>query len=248
MISSIFHWLIYDPLYNGLVFLISIVPGEEVGIAVILLTIMVRILLFPLTRKMVKTQITMRKIAPQVNELKEKYKTDQQTQVQKMLELYRKHEINPFAGILTLLIQLPIIFGLYWVFFRGGLPSVDPSLLYPFTPVPDAPNMMFLELIDMGGRSVVLAVLAGFAQFVHAKLSIHPPTTNGSGFQADLAKSFHIQMRYVFPILVAVIAYYISAAVALYWLTSNLVSIAQEFIVRRTIRDKEEVQETSAAV
>lgn len=236
---GLFHDFIYTPLYNGLVFLVSIVPGEEVGIAVIILTIIVRILLFPLSRRAIKTQIEMRKIAPEINAIKEKYKNDTQEQARKTFALYKEHNIRPFSGILTLFIQLPIIFGLYWVFYRGGLPTIDPSLLYGFTPVPDAPNMNFLGLIDMGAKSTVLAVLAGFTQFLHARMSVQAPDPSGSGFQHDLAKSLHFQMRYLFPIIVTVIAYTISSAVALYWVTSNIASIVQEFIIRRTLKRKE---------
>src|SRR3989338_7196977 len=127
MISAAFNTIVYEPLYNGLVFLVDIIPSHDVGIAVIALTIMVRIILFPLSRRAIATQIQMKQIAPQVEALKEKYKDRREEQGRAILALYREHGVRPFASFALLLIQLPILIGLYWVFSHGGLPQVDRS-------------------------------------------------------------------------------------------------------------------------
>ena len=240
MLGSLFHFLIFDPLYNALVFLVSVVPFADVGLAVIVLTIFVKLVLFPLSLKAVRTQIVVRAIEPQLNEIKEKYKNDKPEQARKTMELYRAEGINPFSSILLIFIQLPIIFGLYWVVVQGGLPQLDESVLYSFTPIPEMFNMEFLWVSDIAGKSIILALLAGITQYFQIKLTLPPLKDRGKNpsLKDDLARSFHLQMRYVMPIIVVVVAYVISAAIAIYWTTSNLFAIGQEFYVRKRIRTR----------
>ena len=241
MISDVFHSLIYVPLYNALVFLLSVVPLAEVGIAVIVLTVIVKLLLFPLSLKAVRTQFLMREIEPETAAIKEKYKDNKEEQARRTMALYKEKGVNPFSSFLVLLIQLPIIFGLYFVFYKGGLPAVNTGELYSFILVPTNINMNFLGLVDMGAKSLVLALLAGVTQFIQAKLSLPlAPKKRQEGaapsFQEDFTRGLHFQMRYVLPIVVTGVAYFVSAAVSLYWVTSNLFAIGQEFYVRRKIR------------
>jgi YidC/Oxa1 family membrane protein insertase len=157
-----------------------------------------------------------------------------------MLELYRENNLNPFSGLALIFIQLPIIIGLYWVFYNGGLPDIDIEKLYSFIPVPEMVNMNFLGLVDMGGRSLILAALAGATQYYQIKYSLPPlakrSDTHVPTLKDDLARSMHMQMRYVMPVLVTVFAYVISAAVALYWITSNLFAIGQEVYMRKRVK------------
>ena len=239
VISSTFNTVVHEPLYNGLVFLLSVLPHADVGIAVILLTILVKLVLFPLARQAILTQIALRRINPQLEALKVEFKDDQPEQVRKMLALYKENGIHPLSGFVTLFVQLPVILGLYWVFSQGGLPAIDTSLLYSFVKAPAEVSMHFLGLFDMGGKSLILALLAGATQFVHAYIAMEPPQTTtkpGESMKDDIMRSLHIQARYVFPVVVAVIAYTISAAVALYWITSNVFMIFQELLVRSKVR------------
>lgn len=235
MISSAFNAFVHTPLYNGLIFFVDIVPFHDVGLAVILLTIAVRIFLFPLSRQAVKTQLAMKEVAPEIEALKEKYKDKQEEQARAIFALYRERGIRPFSSFFLILLQLPILFGLYWVFYKGGLPEINVSELYSFIPTPPTVNMNFLGIIDMAGRNIVLAGLAGVTQLIQARLSMGPrkahegPVTFGS----DLARSMDIQMRYVLPAMITIIAYTISAAVALYWVTSNTFMILQEYVSGR---------------
>ncbi|MFC1730965.1 YidC/Oxa1 family membrane protein insertase [candidate division KSB1 bacterium] len=238
-----FSTVIYNPLYNSLIFLIGHVPYADVGIAVILLTIAVKLLLLPLAHTAIRSQIMMNTIKPEIEAIREKYKKDKQEQAKQTMSLYKEKKINPFAMIVPLIIQIPIIFGLYWVFLRGGLPEVNIDLLYSFIPIPETVNMQFISFVDMGGKSIVLALLAGITQFIHTRISFPKleVKNNEQSFKNDLAKSMHIQMRYVLPVIVGVISYTISAAVALYWTTSNTFAIMQEiFVRRRLLRNAEE--------
>ncbi len=235
MLSSAFNALIHTPLYNGLIFFVDIVPLHDVGLAVVLLTILVRVILFPLSRQAVKTQIAMKEVAPEIEILKEKFKDKQEEQARAIFALYRGKGIRPFSSFFLILLQLPILFGLYWVFWKGGLPQVDASLLYSFVPTPPLVNMSFLGIVDMGGRDVVLAALAGITQLIQARLSMGPrkPHVGPVTFGSDLARSMDIQMRYILPVMISVIAYTVSAAVALYWVTSNTFMILQEYVSGR---------------
>lgn len=239
MLSNLFSLLIYNPLYNGLVFFVDILPGGDLGFALIFLTLLVKLILFPISLNAVRTQMIMREIEEPLKEIKEKYKDDRQVQAQKTMELYREKGLNPFSSIALIFLQLPIIFGLYFVFAKGGFPSVDPTLLYPFISIPEHMNINFLGLIDLTEKSMVLAALAGATQFLQTKLSLPPlkPRVEGeASFKDDFARSFQLQMRYILPIVVTVVAYIISAAIALYWLTSNLFMIAQELYIRRKVK------------
>jgi len=237
MISAAFNTLVYEPLYNGLVFFVDIIPSHDVGLAVIALTIIVRFILFPLSRRAIETQIQMKKIAPEVEALKEKFKDKREEQGRAILALYRERGVRPFASFALLLVQLPILIGLYWVFSHGGLPEVNAALLYSFVPVPESIEMVFLGIIAMDGHSILLAVLAGVTQFVYTRLSTGKRTPvaqpAGASFSADMTRSFDLQVRYILPVMVGVISYYVVAAAPLYWATSNLFMIGQEYLMGR---------------
>ncbi len=236
MLTSLWTAVLYKPLYNALIAIIEFIPGHNVAVAVILLTIIVKLILFPLTRKSIISQAKLKELEPEIARLKEQF-PDKQEQAKKTMELYKQYNVNPFSGCLLILIQIPIIFALYYVFYKGL--NFNPDMLYSFVEFPKIMSMEFLGIM-MQGKSIVLAVLAGVTQFVQAYLSTTMPTKNPNqtGFAASFAQSMNIQVRYVLPVIVAIIAYQISAAVALYWVTSNLFTIGQEFLIRRKLGSK----------
>ncbi|MBI3495195.1 YidC/Oxa1 family membrane protein insertase [Candidatus Berkelbacteria bacterium] len=238
MQTGIFSTLFYQPLYNTLVFILSVVPGANVGVAIIFLTLVVRGALFPLSHKSVVSQAKMRSLAPHIEKLKEKHKDNKQEQARKTMELYKEYGINPFSGCLLVVVQLPIIFALYYVFFKG-LPSLNAEQLYSFVHMPSDVNMMFLGIL-LSSKSIFLALLASITQYFQIKLSMPAmaPAEKGAkpSFKDEFARSFNMQMRYMLPVIVFGISYSISAAIALYWTTSNLFSIAQELYVARKAR------------
>lgn len=226
----------YIPLYNGLIFLIGIIPGHSVGTAVILLTIFIKLLLFPLSYKATKFQFEMKAHEGEINRIKEQYKNDKQAQGKAILDFYREKGVNPFAGILPLFIQIPIIIALYYVFYKGGLPMVDPALLYPFVAVPPV-DMHFLGM-DIGAKSLLLAVLVGGSQALQGYLASPPlPAKSASpSFSDDLARGMQMQMKYFLPLLMAFVSYQVSGAVALYFITSSLFTVVQELYLRRKLK------------
>lgn len=261
MISSFFNTFLYEPLYNGLLFLVAILPGADLGIAVIILTLLVKFALLPLAHKTAKTQVKMKELDPHIKAIKEKHKSNKQEQAKQMMDLYGKHGVSPFSGIVAIFIQLPIIIALYWVFFKGlkvdpallaatahfagDLPSslLNHDILYSFVHLPEIIKVKFLGLVDLTGKSIILALIAGISQYIQIHLSM--PKKAGDGFlpkstgslKDDLAQNMSFQMRYILPVFVGIFAYNISAAVALYWATSNIFAIVHEMIVRRRSGD-----------
>lgn len=235
MESGFFATFFYQPLYNGLVFLISVMPGANVGVSIAILTFLVRGALLPFSHKSIVSQAKMRAIAPNIEKLKEKHKDNKQEQARKTMELYKEHGINPFSGLVLVIVQLPIIFALYFVFFKG-LPHLNSEILYSFVHLPSAINMTFLGVV-LSSKSFLFAALAAVTQYYQIKLSVPPMAAAEKdakpSFKNDFARSFNLQIRYILPVIVFGISYSISAAIALYWTTSNLFSIGHELYVKR---------------
>lgn len=241
-----FNTFLVEPLYNFLIFLINVLPFNSLALAIVILTILVRSLLFPISRNAIKSQIKMRDIQPEIKEIQEKYKEDRQTAALEMMRVYRENNIKPFSSILLILIQLPIIFALYFVFLREGLPDINPDLLYSFIVTPESISTT-LWFIDITAKSITLAFLAAFSQFIQAKLLLsknnalqnnNSEKTDREKMMEDVMRGMQVQMKYVMPIFMYFIAYSLGAVIALYFVTSNVFSIFQELYIRKTLIDK----------
>ena len=152
---AFFKTIIYTPLYNILILLLS-VSWIDAGIATVILTVLVKVVLYPLSKKATVTQARMKEKEGELKAIKEKYK-DKQEQAVKTMEFYKVNNINPFSSILTVIIQIPIIFSLYYIFFQSGLPKINTNILYSFVKVPESVSMIFLGLVDVSQKSIVLA-------------------------------------------------------------------------------------------
>lgn len=228
---AFFHTIISIPLYNGLIYLMSLLPFLDAGVIVVIFTIVIKLILLPLSIKASKSQLEMKKTEKGLNLIKEQYKDNKEEQSKKIMEYYKVNGINPFASFFILIIQLPILIGLYRVFLKSGLPIIDTAMLYSFVSAPVAVNMMFLGLINISEKSLVLAVIAGITTYF--QISLANSTQSASGGQGDIAKAMAVQMKYVFPIMMAFIAYTISSGIALYLITSNIFAIAQEIYIKK---------------
>jgi len=236
MISYLWNTILYKPLYNGLVFLMGVMPFYSVGLSVITLTILVRLVIFPFSHKSIKTQRKMRELEPELKAIREKHK-DKQEQAKATMELYKKHGTNPFSGCLTIFIQLPVLIALFLVFKNGFIENQN--LLYSFVAYPPDTSAVFLGM-DLHQKNYILAVLVGLSQFLYTKISLPKPAPpSGGNFQEEFARSMNLQMRYFFPVLFVIFSMSIPSAVALYWLTSNMFSIAQELLVKRMSQKEE---------
>jgi YidC/Oxa1 family membrane protein insertase len=236
VISALFHSVFYNPIYNALVALIAFVPGGDVGVAVILLTIGIRLVLLPFSLSAARTQRAMKILEPRIKELKEKHKGDKEKEALETLALYKEADVNPFGSILTVFIQIPVLLALYWVFRYEPFVTADLARLYAFTPLPHSVSLEFLGFISVTGKSLTLAILAGLSQFLQAHMALSGTMKPSEGSkQGDFQKVMGLQLKYVFPFIIAAVAYSTSGAIALYFITNNLAGSLQEWYVRRTI-------------
>lgn len=231
-IFAFFKIVLYIPLFNALIFISNFIPKHDLGLSIIVLTIVIRFLFFPLSIKAQRSQRALNAINPHIQAIKEKHKHDQAAQGAAMMQLYKEHNINPVAGCLPLLIQLPILIALYQVFIAGLNPQSF-SLLYSFVQNPGSINPLFLGFISIAGRNAILAVLAGVLQFIQAKQSMAYMKASGGGANPQMA-ALNTQMLYFFPVMIVIIGWNLQVGLILYWITTTLFSIGEQFYLRRT--------------
>jgi YidC/Oxa1 family membrane protein insertase len=227
----IFTTIIYKPLLNVLVILYGSVAAGDLGVAIILMTLLIRALSLPLSLKTLRSQREMAELGPEMEKLKERHKGDQAAQGQAMMELYKQRNINPLGGCLPLLIQIPVLLGLYRVFLNVFKPE-SLQALYSFVPNPETIQTLSFGVLDLGLRSIPLALAAGAAQFIHALLS-RPAQQTGQA--AMLSK----QMLYFFPLMIIVVSWNLPAGLALYWVVSTLLSIGEQWYIKRSYKNAE---------
>lgn len=233
--SYLYNTFFYEPLYNALMFMFEFIPWADAGVVVILLTIIVRFMMYPLSKKSVDTQVKMSEISPQIEEIKKKYKEKPEEHARLILAIYKEKGVNPFSGIFVIMVQIPIIFALYQIFLH--LPEIKSEAMYSFLNTPDNINTMFLGIIDVSGKSVIMALFASLSTYLQLKVtSRYQKPPEGDSFGENLARNMQNQMKYVFPVLVFFISYSISVAIALYWLTTNLFSVGQEIYIRERMK------------
>lgn len=226
---------VYLPLYNLLTFFVDIIPGADLGLAVIAVTLFVRIVFLPVSLSAAKTQAVMQVIQPQLKEVREKHKKDPQLQAKEMMALYKEHDLKPFSSMLLMILQIPVIFGLFFVAKDAALYGIDPALLYSFVPFPEVITTLFLGAFSVATASLPLAVLAGITQYAYAKYSVPVPkkkSAKDSSMQDEFGRAMALQMHYLFPFIIMFVAF-ASGAVALYLIASNVFMFAQHMFVKR---------------
>ncbi|MFW0838160.1 MAG: YidC/Oxa1 family membrane protein insertase [Candidatus Komeilibacteria bacterium] len=234
MLSALYHNILYQPLFNILVFFYDIIPVKDVGWSIILLTVVIRLLLFPLSKSSIESQKKLQDIKPELDALKEKHKDDKEAFGKATMALYKEKKINPASSCLPLLIQLPILFAVYQV-LRVGLSNGSFDLLYSFVSHPGVINSLFLGFINLAEPNIVLAILAGLGQYFQSKMIIktQPEKNNKASGKADLAGAMSKQMLYFMPIFTVFIGMSLPSGLALYWLVSILLTILQQYLVLR---------------
>lgn len=229
-ISLLFNEVLYRPLFNGLIFLYNIIPFHDFGLAIILLTIIIRLILYPLNQKAIVSQKALGKLAPQIKEIQNKFATDKAKQSQALMELYKNNKINPASGCLPLLIQFPILIALYQVFWNGLKPE-SLSALYSFIVRPEVINPLFLGLINLAQPYIFLAILAGLLTFWQSKMMVVSSPSAASGQAGDFSAAMNKQMVYLMPLITVFIAWKLPAGLALYWVVTTLAGIIQQYFV-----------------
>lgn len=241
MEHGIFTTVLIQPIYNAFIFLISIIPGHSAGFAIILLTLLIRLIFYPTFSQAMKTQWGMRRIEGQMEEIKEKYKDNTALRGEKTMALMKANNVRPFASFAALLIQLPVFIALYIVFIREGFPEIVQNLLYSFTPVPDMVGIVFLGILDLThNHNIALAVIVAAAQYVQSRVSqggTPPPAANIKPEKAQMMAMQKNMLLYFIPLLMASVAYSLPAAAGLYLLTNAFASLVQDILVRRKLEE-----------
>jgi YidC/Oxa1 family membrane protein insertase len=251
MIGNLFNTILYQPLFNALIFLYAYLPGHDFGVAIIILTVVIRLVLYPLMAQSIKSQKVLNELQPKIQEVQKKHQGDKQQQAKAMMDLYQKEKFNPFGGCLPMLIQLPLLIALYQVFWKG-FQEGQLGFLYSFVPNPGAINPMFLGLVNLTQPNIIFAVLAGVFQFFQSKMMM--PARNASparnavstaGWHSDaggpqkndqmaqFSGMMQKQMIYLLPLFTVFILWKLPAAVGVYWLVTTLFSIVQQYLIYR---------------
>lgn len=263
---SLYSTVILHPIANLMVLIYNYLPIKDLGLTIIILTIIIRLLLLPLSYKAARTQREITKIQPRLKEIQKQYKDNREEQAKLLMALYKEHKINPLSGIIPILIQLPILFALYRSFMmliRGtaaigsGLgaltattttstiavistttPAIT-SLLYSFVANPGAINPTFLGLVDLSKTNVPLAIITGLLQFVLSKMiSGAQKTKSGDKKSPSIGNMMGTQMTYVLPALTVMFALQLPAGLPLYWATTTLFSLGEQFWIKRKHPDQ----------
>lgn len=239
-----FETLFYQPILNLLIFLYNIVPANDLGVAIILLTIIVKFALLPLTKKQLQSQKALQELQPKIEEIKKKYKDKKDEMGRAMMDVYKNNKVNPLSSCLPVLVQMPFLFAIFRV-FRNGFENGVFDLLYPFVSRPESINHISLGIVDLSqNHNIPLALAAGLAQFYQGKMmqTKRPkPKVDGSKDE-DMASIMNKQMMIFMPFMTAMIAYQFSSGLALYWFVSTLFTVIQQLIVFRKSK-KEEIIE-----
>lgn len=226
--GTLFNEILYRPLFNAVVFLYEILPGHDFGFAIIVLTALIRVLFFPLSIKTVRSQKAMNLLNPKLQEIKTKFKDDKAAQSAETMKLYKDNNINPLAGCLPLLIQLPILIALYRAFIAGLKPE-NLAMLYKFVLNPGIINNISFGFIDITSKMPLLAVLAGAAQFFQAWVT--KAQNQGSSINKEMA-ALNSQMLYFFPVMIIIIGWNLPAGLVLYWITTTVFSILEQMYIK----------------
>lgn len=234
-----FETFLVKPIYNAFVALLGVMPQGDTGLAIIALTFIMRVILYPVFTASIRTQIGMSAMQPELEEVKEKFKNDRERQAREQMALFKKYKVNPLAGFAALFIQLAVIIALYFALFHEGFPQIDQSLLYTFVSMPAAVSTGFFGLIDLlAPHHILLALLVGLTQYFAIWLTLgrtHTP----KGLSPEKAAVHRMQqqmMLYLMPAVMAVTSYFFVAAVGLYFVAGNIFTLGQEWLVRRTYK------------
>jgi len=229
--SYLFHLLLTQPIFNALVALYKYVAFEDLGIAIILLTIVIRFILYPLFYKALRSQSIMQKIQPEIARIQKEYKDDREQQALKMMALWKEHKVNPFASFGLILVQLPILIAMYRVFLNG-FSAEALNDLYPLLSVPENINSVSLGLINLSTPNMIIVGIAVVAQYFQSRLAL-PKIKEGQ--TPTKAQQTARKMVFIAPIITLLILPRLSAALGLYWITTAVFSIIQQHIVNKRL-------------
>ncbi len=234
---NIYHEILYRPILNLLVWFYNILPGHDVGLAIIGVTLVIRLVLYPSFRSSLKSQKALQELQPKMDEVKQKHKDDKQAQMAALMELYKEHKVNPLSACLPLLIQLPVLIALFQV-LNDQLPKSSIDGLYAFIANPGSLDPIAFGAINLAQPHVILAAVAAILQFVQTRM-LQPKRAAGVAQDAT-AKILQKQMLYFLPFMTFVIALRLPAGLPVYWAATTIFAILQQWVIIKS-RNNEHV-------
>lgn len=254
--KNFFTTFLYEPLFNFLIWIYDVLPWKDLGIAIIILTLVIKLLLFYPSLKAMRAQKALQEVQPKIDELKKKYANDKEELGKQIMNFYKENKVNPFSSCLPVLIQLPILWALFTVFMNGletdqatGLLATEQlqHLYEPLRAVYQSVviNHIFLGFVNLAeSKNIVLALLAGAAQFFQAKMlsAKRPAVKSGGSKDEDMAAALNKQMLYVLPVITVIFGYQFPAGVTLYWFSSTLFTWIQQLIFLKERHQQEAVE------
>lgn len=238
-----FTTLFYNPLYNLLVLFLQVTPHADVGVSIVLLTILVKIVLYPLNKSSAVTQHKMKKVEKEIKDVKKKH-NDQKDVALKTMEIYQRESIKPFASIIPIFLQIPIFIALYMIFSKGIVNS--PAHLYSFMHFPEAVSTLAFGVFDVSKKYILVGFLTGASYFLLAKIQtktmVSSPKADDDkdSFAFQFNDMMKKQIMYVFPLLTGITAAVFPSAIGVYWITSNLIGIVQSYFINLHLTEREE--------
>ncbi len=224
---GLFRIILYEPMLNLLVFFYNKIPGSDLGVAIILLTLIIRLILLPLSQKSIKAQKSLSTIQPKIDAIRDKY-DDKEKQSKEMMRIYKENKVNPFSSCLPLLIQLPILIAIFQV-FRSGLAGSVSNDLYSFISDPGKLNAMAFGVLNLSEPSWILALITAILQYVQTKTMPTPAPSNKKG---DMAGMMGNQMKFLMPAITFFIGITLPSGLILYWLVTVIITILQNKFVK----------------
>ena len=241
-ISDIFYLLVFEPLFNFLILTLNIIPYSNLGVGIIIVTLLIRFVLYPSSKKSLEVQKKIAEIKPKLKEIEEKYKDDRQKRAEAQMALYKEHKINPLGSILfPLFVQLPILFGLYKIFTVDFLSSGASDHLYANITYPDFIGTYFVG-ISLTEASIYIALIAAIIQHLQAKSMIKLQKSkqdSSASKEQDFQASMNFAMLYVLPFVILIFGAGLPqigfdglpAGVSLYWAITTAFSWWQQTIL-----------------
>src|SRR3989344_3879548 len=222
---GIFYTIFYQPIFNALIYLYNIIPGQDLGVAILVLTLIIKLILYPLSQQSIKAQKALQDINPEIEKIKEKYKEEKEKMGPELMALYKEKKVNPFSSCLPILIQLPVLFAIYRVFYDMFTRPEAMNALYGFISRPVSLNPLAFGFLSLADKNWIIAILAGLAQYWQSKMLLSKRQVSGA------AAMMNKQMLYFMPVFTIIIGAQFPAGLALYWLLTTLLSVAQQYLV-----------------
>lgn len=230
-----FRTVFFQPIYNILVFLIKIAPYRDLGVAIIILTLIIRFILLVPSQRALISQKRMQELQPKLENIKRQYAGNQEKIAQETMKIWKENKVNPLGSCLPLIIQFPVLIALFYV-IQNGLNPDNTYLIYGPLKNADLTNIHtnFLGILELTKANLlVLPLLIGALQFLQLKLvSLKKKNAEQPKQQSEMEMA-NKTMTYIMPVMIALFTASVPAGVGLYWGVSTAFTIGQQLIINR---------------